>query len=229
MDAVGLLFDADDVLYDATVWRHWLVQLLSRLGIHTSYQAFCHLWERSFLVEAHCGRCDYGDALRGLLTSIGLARGQIDEVLAAASARRRQLDETVRALPGVARTLERLQHRGVRLGVVANDDAGRANLAQRLRRAGLNVEWRAIATSYDVRCAMPDAPVYRAALAEMELSAEQAVLVSHDRLELAGAAAVGMHTIAVNYDGDVAADVHVARFDQLPAIVDRLRVPAMAI
>jgi len=38
-----------------------------------------------------------------------------------------------------------------------------------------------------------------------------------------------MHTIAVNYDGDVAADVHVARFDQLPAIVDRLRVPAMAI
>ncbi len=228
MDAVGLLFDADDVLYDATVWRHWLVQLLSRLGMHTSHQAFFHLWERSFLVEAHCGRCDYWDALRGLLTSIGLARGQIDEVLAAASARRRQLDETVRALPGVARTLERLQHRGVRLGVVANDDAGSATLAQRLRRAGLNVEWHAIVTSYDVQCAMPEAHVYHAALTTLGLPAEQAAVVSHDRVELAGAAAIGMHTIAVHHEGDIVADVHLDRFDQLLTAVDQLHAPVMA-
>lgn len=32
---LGLLFDMGDVLYDATVWRRWLLQLLHKMGLHT--------------------------------------------------------------------------------------------------------------------------------------------------------------------------------------------------
>ncbi len=28
----GLIFDAADVLYDASAWRRWLLQLVSRFG-----------------------------------------------------------------------------------------------------------------------------------------------------------------------------------------------------
>jgi FMN phosphatase YigB (HAD superfamily) len=49
----------------------------------------------------------------------------------------------------------------------------------------------------------------------MELSADRVAFVGHDTEELAGAARVGMSTIAFNYDTNAKADVFITRFEEL--------------
>jgi FMN phosphatase YigB (HAD superfamily) len=53
----------------------------------------------------------------------------------------------------------------------------------------------------------------------MELPADRVAFVGHDAEELAGAAALGMPTIAFNYDPDAQADVFIASFQQLLPLV----------
>ena len=36
----GLVFDMGDVLFDATVWRRWLLQQLQRMGLQAGYRSF---------------------------------------------------------------------------------------------------------------------------------------------------------------------------------------------
>src|SRR3569623_1380083 len=76
-----------DVLYDATLWRRWLLRLLQRMGLHTQYRTFFKIWDVEFLNEVHCGRREYSEAFQAFLLSAGLSRGQIDEVEAARQAR----------------------------------------------------------------------------------------------------------------------------------------------
>jgi FMN phosphatase YigB (HAD superfamily) len=54
----------------------------------------------------------------------------------------------------------------------------------------------------------------------MGMSAEEVAFVGHDGDELAGAALVGMPTVAVNYDHDAVADVYLEHFQQLAGIVE---------
>jgi FMN phosphatase YigB (HAD superfamily) len=49
----------------------------------------------------------------------------------------------------------------------------------------------------------------------MRLPPEQVAFVGHDSQELAGAAGVGMQTIAFNFDPEAQADVYLVRFDEL--------------
>ena len=93
MNVVGLIFDAEDVLYDSTVWRRWLLQLLVRMGLQTDYRSFYCAWEREYLDEVNCGRREYWEALCDYLQSAGLLPGQLDEVMAAGQARSRQIQQ----------------------------------------------------------------------------------------------------------------------------------------
>src|SRR5262249_39660427 len=108
----GFLFDMGDVLYDATAWRRWLLQLLSRMGLHAQYRTLFRIWDDEFLADVHRGRREYTEAFQSFLLSIGLSRAQIDEVQAASQARKRDLEAHVRPLPGVRSTIERLAARG---------------------------------------------------------------------------------------------------------------------
>ena len=53
----------------------------------------------------------------------------------------------------------------------------------------------------------------------MGLSAAQVAFVDHDAGELAGATAVGMPTIAFNFDPEAEADVYLDRFEDLINVV----------
>jgi len=211
----GLLFDMGDVLYDATVWRRWLLQLLSRMGLHTHYRPFYRIWEREFLHDVQCGRCDYWEALRVFLRSAGLSAAQIDEIEAAGHARYADMEDGARPLPGVPGTLAQLAGRNVPMGVLANACCGAEKLKDKLAQLRLADHFVTVVSSFDLGCVMPQARCYQAALDAMSLSAEQAAFVGHDSIELAGAAAVGMTTVAFNYDPETQADVYLDRFDQL--------------
>jgi HAD superfamily hydrolase (TIGR01509 family) len=215
----GLLFDVGDVLYDATVWRRWFLQLLTRMGFHTHYRAFYCVWDRDYLYDVHCGRRDRWDALRDYLRSIGVGRAFADEIIAAGHARHAHLTETVRPLPGVTTTLARLSAAGLKLGAVNNCCCTAEVLTAELDRLGLKPYLPVIRSSFDSGTAMPDPESYLAALDALGLPAQEVAFVGHDAAELDGARAVGMATVAVNHDPLAQADVHLERFDELPQVL----------
>lgn len=224
----GLLFDMGDVLYDATVWRRWLLQLLHRMGLHTQYRPFFKVWDCDFLDDVHCGRREYGEAFQAFLLSAGLSRGQIDEVEAASQARKRQLEDDVRPFPGVRATLERLHGAGMALGVLSDSECTAADLQIRLDRLGIGRFFSGVVSSIDLERTKPDPKCYLTLLSAMNLTADQAAFVGHDAEELAGASAVGIRTLAFNYDPGVVADRCLSRFEELLQLTDRrtVRMPA---
>jgi HAD superfamily hydrolase (TIGR01509 family) len=217
----GLLFDMGDVLYDATAWRRWLLQLLARMGLHAHYRTLYRIWDDEFLDDVHRGRREYGEAFQAFLLSIGLSRAQIDEVQAASLARKRELEAHVRPLPGVRSTIERLAAHGVTLGVLSDSEQCGDGLHEQLARLGLGTCFSAVVSSIDLEYTKPSPICYRAALNAMQLSADEVAFVGHDGAELAGARAIGMRTVAVNYERGAKADHYLTRFDELLEIVNR--------
>ena len=216
----ALMFDMGDVFYDATLWRRWLLQLLSRMGLHTNYRSFYRVWERDFLDPVHRGECELGEALRAFLRAVGLKRGQIDEVEAASQARRRELETGIRPLPGVRSTLKRLHAAGATLGVLCNAETSADGVSERLTTLGLDGLFKAVVSSFDLRRTKPDAECYLATLEAMQQTAAVTAFVGHDAIELAGAAAVGLRTVAFNADADAVADRAIGPFEELWDLVN---------
>ena len=215
----GLLLDMGDVLCDATLWRRWLLRVLSQLGLHTSYRSFFHIWDHDFLDDVHRGRREFSEAFHAFLRSVGLSPAQIDEVEAACQARRDQWERTARLLPGVKSTLGQLHAAGVVMGVLSDSENPGTLLQQRLDRLGLDQMFKAVISSIDLGRIKPDPACYQTALRAMELPADRVAFVGHDAEELAGAAEAGLSTIAFNYDPDAKADVFIARFPQLLPLI----------
>lgn len=218
-DVAGLLFDMGDVLFDTTLWRRWLLKVLARLGVHTNYRIFYHIWDHDFLADVHCGRRSFCEAFESFLLAVGLSRAQIDEVKASCEARRADWERTVRLLPGVRPTLERLAAAGLVLGVLSDAEDPGEVLARQLEQMGLPGIFSAVVSSRDVGRSKPDPLNYAAALSAIGLPASKVAFVGHDALELAGAARAGMSTIAFNFEPVAEADVYLARFDQLVDVV----------
>lgn len=221
VSAAGLLFDMGGVLYDETTWRRWLLRVLRQLGISRDYRGFFRVWDRDFQMAVYRGECTFCDAFRKFLHSVGLTEAQSVEVEASCRAQRRMYDAGLRVLPGVKSTLGRLQQLGFVLAAVTNSEHPAEVLRQRLAQLGLEFTFTAVISSSDLRRTKPDPACYQAALDAMQLPAGQVAFVGHDAAELAGAAAVGMATVACNFDPDAQADVFIARFEELLDIVQR--------
>ncbi len=211
----GVLFDLGNVLYDDTMWRRWMLRLLQHLGLQTHYRGFCRVWDREHLDAVYRGRRSFAEAFETFLLSIGLSRGQIEEVQAACRARRRELEASARPLPGVRSTLARLVDGGWTLGVLCNSEHPASHLRDHLMRCGMGPWFPSVISSFDLRAAMPDAECYAAALAAMNLAPAEVAFVGHDSAELAGAMAAGIATVAFNFDPDARADCYLNRFEDL--------------
>ena len=72
----------DNVLFDATLWQRWLWHLVSRMGAAANYDDFCRTWDLKYLPDVYRGRRERAEAFEAFLLSVGLARGQVDEVQA---------------------------------------------------------------------------------------------------------------------------------------------------
>ena len=218
-DIAGIVLDMGDVLFDATLWRRWLLRLLVRMGLNLNYERFYGTWDRDYLDDVHRGRREYGEALEAFLCASGLSRAQIDEVKAASRARRRELETELRPMPGVRTTLRRLRQSGIALAVLSDSEQPAAELARRLKRMGLGDVFHAIVSSVEIEHTKPEPICYQVVLILLRLPATRAVFVGHDAAELAGAAAVGMRTVAFNYEPGATADVYIDRFEELLDVV----------
>lgn len=212
----GLIFDACDVLYDDTAWRRWLLRLLMRLGLRTSYRSFFRVLDRDYLDDVYRGRREFCEALTAFLLAAGLSPGQVEEVQVAWQTHHRERDGRLRPLTGIPETLRQLHGSGLTLGVLCNCEHASSVLAARLERMlGGTSPFSAVISSRDLGRTMPDAACYHAALKAMGLPAGEVAFVGHDPMELEGAADSGMSTVAFNYDSDARADVFLQRFENL--------------
>lgn len=215
MHVAGLVFDAEDVLFDASTWQRWLIKLLSRLGLHTHYQSFFRVWQEEYLCDVHQGNRQYWDAMRTFLMSAGLAKGQIDEVIAAGRKRYELLQTPTLPMPGARETIAKLNALGVTLGILSDSDSPAPVVLQRLKKLGFGSPFRIAVSSIDLGSCMPDPQNYQSVLSGMQLSPSEVAFIGHSRKELSGAAKLGMKTIAINFDKDVRADLYLQRFSDL--------------
>ena len=213
----AIVFDVPDVLYDATFWRRWLLQLVGHLGIRLGYAEFHRAWD-AHLVDVHRGRREHAEALETFLLSVGLSWAQVDEIEAASRIQRQNLELGVRPLPGVVRTLDELARLGLSLAAWADTPLVAGKLAERLGRLLPHARFDAVLTSFELEATQPDPRCYQALLDLLGLSAAQAVYVGHDTAHLAGARSCGLRTVAFNYEPAAGADHYLTRFDDLVAL-----------
>jgi len=196
--------------------------------VQTNYRCLFRVWDRDYLGAVHRGEREFCEAFKAFLRSMGLSGGQIDEIEAACNARRREADQNPRPLPGVPATLAVLHGSGLSLAAVCNCVHTSNVLKQRLTRFSIGPFFEAVVTSIDLRSTMPDPECYRAALDQLHLEPSEVAFVGHDTAQLAGATAVGMKTVAFNFDPDAVADVHVEHFEDLIDVLGARRPYAAA-
>jgi len=226
LEVACLLFEADNVLVDATLWRRWLHHLLARLGVYADYESLFETWDRDYLADVYRERREFSEAPSALLLAIGLTPAQIDEVDAASAAKRRELAGTTRPLPGVRSALWQLRAAGYRLGVLANDERPARRLAGDLERHGLGGLFERVTSSFDLDRTMPDGEVFLAALDDAAGAPDSAAFVSSRAAHLCAAAAVGLRTVALHPCAARSVDCQIDSLAEMPSW---LRPPARSI
>jgi FMN phosphatase YigB (HAD superfamily) len=215
MNTRGFIFDGPGVLYDSSLWRRWLLKLLTRLGMHTHYDVFYRTWDYEYAAAVLAGRRSWRSALESFLRSAGLTPCQIDEVIPALRAVRNQIEADLRPMPGVTGTLAVLEASGFRMAVAADTEATAAEFNGRLKRLGIAERFAGAVSSTEVGDVMPSSAVYFAALAAIGLPPDQVAFVSALPEHISGAKQMGLSTVAVDCDLTGEADCHVERICQL--------------
>ena len=213
-----VLFDAGDVLYHRPRRGAALAEFFARHGRRAPQRD--HPEQVKLKRRAHAGRIsrdEYFDAvldLCGVQGAAGRAEG------------RRVLDHAQRDIEffeGVPETLHRLKAAGLRLGVVTNTYDSTDSKHRWFTSVGIEGLWDSFATSCELRVSKPDARIYMAALDPLGIAPTDAAFVGHAAVELDGAKALGITTIAFNRDDDsVTADYVITRFADLLDVVEAI-------
>ncbi|HEY4311481.1 MAG TPA: HAD family hydrolase [Pirellulales bacterium] len=215
----GVLFDLDDVLYDASAWDRWLSQIFGRLSLRAVEAAFTPLWRDSFLPAIHRGQQEFQLALACCLTSIGLAPSHVEEIVAASRAQRRRESNNLRPFPGVRNTLERLQAAGIGRTVLANTDRSAQALRGQLDRLGLSKQFEKVISSTDLKASLCDDTCYQQAIATIQRAPGELLFVGHCPRDLQVAQTAGFKTVAFNLPQPPSGIKRIDRFEELLAIV----------
>lgn len=86
---------------------------------------------------------------------------------------------------------------------------------RKLERGGFGILLDSITSSQEVGIQKPDPKIYQLALQQLGITADQAVFVGHNLIELEGARNVGMKTVAFNYENGAKADFYIEKFSEL--------------
>lgn len=183
----GVIFDMDGVLIDAREWHYdALNQALSLFGFSISR-------------EAHLGGFD------GLPTREKLKRLSEHEGLPVTlhtlinNLKQRytlqMAEKYCRPVAAHQDALAALSEQGYRLAVASN--SVRASIDTLLARAGLNQWLQFTLSNEDVCCGKPHPEIYCKAIARLELSPEECVVVEDNPHGIAAATAAGAHVLQV--------------------------------
>jgi putative hydrolase of the HAD superfamily len=130
-------------------------------------------------------------------------------------------DANVAFFEGVPETVRALKEQGYLLAIITDTANSISAKLSWFERGGFGHVWDAIISSMDMGARKPDPRLYHAALQQLGLTSDQALFIGHRTSELEGAHAVGLRTIAFNYDKDARADLYIENFGDLLKILDQ--------
>ena len=209
----ALLFDAGDVLYHRPQRGRQFREFLDQMGLDPTDS---HQAEKEKLAhQAFRGQISQDEYREALVRLYGVTEAEQVEcgkqVLAAE-------DDDVQFFPGVKETLTTLKELGFLLGIVTDTANSVSTKLRWFESGGFGTVWDSIISSKEIGARKPDPRLYRAALQQLGVSAEQAIFVGHKISELDGAHAVGLKTVAFNYDKSAQADHYIENFSDLLAL-----------
>ena len=206
----ALLFDAGDILYFRPQRGRRLKCYLKELSL--DHAALITTEQKALELQAYQGEIDQEQYREGILRLYGVTQPEQIE-------RGKQIlqdeDNDIHFFAGVRKTLLALKNMGYLLGIVT-DTANPVHVKLSwFERGGFGTLWDSIVSSRELGVRKPDPQIYQAALKQLGVSADQTVFVGHKASELEGARAVGIKTIAFNYEQSAQADYYVAKFAEI--------------
>jgi len=206
----AIFFDAGDVLYfrpekDKNLYNFLADKTLSTHPEFVSEQ----LRLKDLAFSGQISRQEYYGRILGLY---GITNPQdIEEGIKAM-----RLDENlVEILDGVPETIIKLKERGFLLGIITDTALPFSKKLNWFDHYGFGHVWDSIISSKELGERKPSRLLYESAMTQVGICAADAVFVGHKATELEGARAVGMKTIAVNYEAEAVADIYLERFSDL--------------
>ena len=124
-------------------------------------------------------------------------------------------DDGICFFDGVQQTLLDLKQRGFLLGIVTDTANPIYVKLSWFEQGGFEHVWDSIISSQEIGVRKPDPKIYRAALQQLGVTSDQVAFVGHKAVELDGARAVGIKTIAFNYEDNANADFYIQQFSDL--------------
>jgi putative hydrolase of the HAD superfamily len=210
----GLIFDAGDILYFRPERGAKFIAFLKEQGLEISAEYI----QRKKVIEyrAYRGEINHDEYRESIVRMYGITQ---PEQLARGKQALIDDDANVAFFDGVPETLLALKEQGYMLAIVTDTANSISSKLSWFERGGFGHVWDSIVSSMDLGTRKPDPKIYQAALQQLGLTPAEAAFVGHRTSELAGARAVGMQTIAFNYDKDASADYFIDNF------ADLLKVP----
>lgn len=197
-DITHALFDAYGTLFDVTAAARRLAA--SDPALAGTWQMLAEDWRRKQLeytwLRAIMGdHADFAQVTAEALSWALEARGLPDRLHAPLMALYDRLD----AFPEVPAMLAALRARGLTCAILSNGAPGM--LAAAVASAGIGAHLAAVLSVEEVGVFKPDARVYALACDRLNIAPAQAVFVSSNGWDAAGAARFGFRTVWVNRGG----------------------------
>jgi putative hydrolase of the HAD superfamily len=216
----AILFDAGDILYHRPQREQQFKIFLNKLSFD---QGDRHTVERNELAhQAYQGLISQDQYREAIVRMYGVTKPehieQGKQILA-------MEDDNVHFFAGVSQTLAALKEMGYMLGVVTDTASPLHVKLKWFEQGGFGAVWDSVISSKEMGIRKPDPRIYQAALKQLGLTSKQAVFVGHKASELAGARAIGLQTIAFNFEKSAKADYFIEKFADLlnvPLIVPSL-------
>jgi putative hydrolase of the HAD superfamily len=217
----AFLFDAGDILYHRPEKGRKFAAFLGELGLDKNNINSADL--ETAMYQAYRGQINQDQYREAILRANGITQPEQIErgkkILA-------EEDDSVEFFDGVQKTLVALKEKGFLLGIVT-DTANPIHVKlEWFEQGGFVHVWDSIISSQEVGVRKPDPAIYCAAMRQLGVTSERAVFVGHKASELEGARAVGMRTIAFNYEDSAKADFYIQKFSELltlPVIASRVK------
>jgi putative hydrolase of the HAD superfamily len=206
----AILFDASDILYFRPNKGKWLKRYLADLGLDPHSIDLSQ--KQQIETRAFKKEIDTEEYYTELLRLYGV---QGDKQLEVGKKVLEKESDDIEIFEGVRDTLIGLKERRFLLGIVTDTVLPTYKKLHWFEQAGFGHVWDVFTSSRNVGIRKPNPGIYQAALRQLGVTPEEAVFVGHNASEIQGAAAVGLTTIAFNYEDGVQADIYVEHFADL--------------
>jgi len=206
-----LLFDLDDTLLDYSAsgrqcWQEIFLEFAPRFGVSVEQLANAHqqvsTWYWSDPERHRSGRLDLKasrrQVLRLTLETLGIDRQELGDEMADAFTSRRELQ--ICPFPGVMKTLQELQLRNIRMGLLTNGSSDFQR--NKIQRFDLTRYFETIIIEGEFGVGKPERSVFLSALGQLGAMPAQAWMVGDDLMrDIQPAQELGLGTVWVDIEG----------------------------